>query len=280
MKVEIIEKKVETILRPTGINLAPYVVNPYQGCAFSCLFCYAQFSKAAQKEERKWGEYVKVKVNGLEILEKELNINTPDRVLIGSTTEPFQPVEKQYGITRGIIRVLNQRKIKYVIMSRSMLLEEFIEELDKKLCDSVYFTVDAMPESIKRKLQPYVVSSEASISLVNQLNAKGINAIAYFCPVMPFLYNSLRDLKCLNPGVKAEFEIVNFQMAGMKKLIGMIEQISPETAKNYRKMCRDQLFYENVMKDIKNDIRRISKERDDDVIIHTHVYAEYFKNIY
>ncbi len=280
MQIEIIEKQVETILRPTGINLAPYVINPYQGCALACVFCYAQFSKAAHKEIRPWGKYVKVKINALEILKKELKIKAPEKVLIGSTTEPFQPVEKQYGLTRGIIRMLNKQKIKYVIMSRSMLLEEYAGVLDKQLCDSIYFTVDTMPEIIKHDLEPYAVEAEQSIGLVNRLNVQGIKAVAYFCPIMPFLQKALNKLSQLNPGIKAEFEIVNFQMSGIREVIKAIGLVSTEIAEKYKKMCVDWAFYASVIKDIESDIKQISKTRFGDIKIHAHVYNEYFKNIY
>ncbi|MCG2711877.1 MAG: radical SAM protein [Candidatus Omnitrophica bacterium] len=276
MRIEIIEKNVDTILRPTGINLAPYVVNPYQGCAFACLFCYAQFSKAAQKETSEWGKYVKVKVNGLEILKKELQLKNPKKVLIGSTTEPFQPVEKKYGLTRGIIRILNQRKIKYVIMSRSLLLGEYIEELDRQLCAGIYFTVDVMPKLLKQKFEPYAVSAKKSIELVNKLINNNINTTAYFCPVMPFLHENLKEVNSLNIEVKAEFEIINFQMSGIRRIIQTIEQIYPEAAKKYKKMCLDKTFYNNVARDIKKDIKKIAGERFKDVKIHQHKYADYF----
>ncbi|MFH1094533.1 MAG: radical SAM protein [Candidatus Omnitrophota bacterium] len=278
--MKIIEQKISTILCPTGINLADYVINPYQGCQLGCLFCYAQFSKRAQKEPRKWGRYVKVKMNGLEILKKELQLRAPVKVLIGSTTEPFQPIERKYGLTRGIIRILNQKKIKYVIMSRSMILEEYMGELDPQLCESVYFTVDIMPELIKQKLQPQAVSSTESIGLINRLIDSNINVIAYFCPVMPFLYELIQNVYRLQTGAKAEFEIVNFQMAGMKKIIKTIGQIYPKAAKKYQTMCADKLFYDNVMQDIKSDIREITKGCFKNIKIHEHEYADYFKNIY
>ena len=176
--MKVIEQNITTILRPTGINLAPYVINPYQGCQMGCCFCYSQFSKAAKKEPMPWGSYVKVKLNAAEILERELRNIRPESVLLGSTTECFQPVERKYGLTRAIIRILNQRRIKYVIMSRSMLLGEYIDDLDRQLCSGVYFTVDVMPERIKQKFEPYAVSAEDSIGLVNRLTAGGINVIA------------------------------------------------------------------------------------------------------
>lgn len=280
MSIEIVERKVDTILRPTGINLAPYVVNPYQGCAFACFFCYARLSKAAQKETRRWGRYVKVKINGLEILEKELEIKNPQKVLIGSTTEPFQPVEKQYGLSRGIIRILNKRKIKYIIMSRSMILGDYIDELDSDLCEGIYFTVDVIPEAIKSRFEPYAVAPDESISLVNRLNDSGIKTVAYFCPLMPFFYAPLIALSKLNPGVKAEVEIVNFQMSGMSEIVETIKRVAPAKAEKIQKMCKDSLFYEQVMQEIKNEVRRISKDSRRDIKIHTHAYAEYFRNIY
>ena len=84
--MEIIEQNITTILRPTGINLAPYVINPYQGCQMGCCFCYAQFSKVAKKEVMPWGSYVKVKINAAQVLVKEIKDIRPDSVLIGATT--------------------------------------------------------------------------------------------------------------------------------------------------------------------------------------------------
>lgn len=278
--MEIIEQNITTILRPTGINLASYVINPYQGCQLGCLFCYAQFNKAAKKEPMPWGSYVKVKLNAAEILERELKDIKPESVLLGSTTECFQPVERKYSLTRTIIRILNQRRIKYVIMSRSLLLGEYIDDLDRQLCTGVYFTVDIMPERIKQKFEPYAVSSVDSIDLVNKLTAGGINVIAYFCPVMPFLYEQIQKIRQLKTGTRAEFEIVNFQMSGIRKIIQTIEQIYPEFAKEYKKMCSDKLFYEKVMRDIKNDIRPIAGRRFKEIKIHEHEYADYFKNVY
>ena len=278
--MEIIEQKITTILRPTGINLAPYVINPYQGCQMGCCFCYAQFSKAAKKEPMPWGSYVKVKLNAAEILKRELKEIRPESVLLGSTTECFQPVERKYSLTRAIIRILNQRRIKYVIMSRSLLLGEYLDNLDRQLCAGVYFTVDIMPELIKQKFEPYAVSSEDSIDLVNRLTAGGVNTIAYFCPVMPFLHKHSQKVSRLETSTRVEFEILNFQMSGIRKIIQTIEQVDPEVAKKYKKMCEDKAFYKKVIRDIKSNIKQIAGRRFKEIKIHEHEYADYFKNIY
>ncbi len=277
---KIIEKHVKTILRPTGINLAPYVVNPYQGCAMGCLFCYAQFSKVAQNEKYPWGNYVKVKINALKVLETELKMKNPDKVLLGSTTELFQDIEKQYRITRDIIRLLNQQKITYVIMSRALLIDEYIDELNKDLCEGIYFTVDTMPQEIRQQVQPQAVSMGEGIKMVNKLNDHGLKTTAYFCPIMPYFIEDLKNIDDLKQGTKAEFEILNFQMAGIKKIIKIISKNHPDIAEAYKRMCVDQAVYDEVITGVKNIIKKSVADASEQIIIHAHGYQDYFKNIY
>ncbi|MFA5362711.1 MAG: hypothetical protein WC335_05630 [Candidatus Omnitrophota bacterium] len=69
--------------------------------------------KAAQKDPRQWGEYVDVRVNAPELLEKELSRKFPKRVLLGSTTECFQPAEREYRLTYKILEILNRNRVCY-----------------------------------------------------------------------------------------------------------------------------------------------------------------------
>ena len=97
---------------------------------------------------------------------------------------------------------------------------------------------------------------------------------------MPFLHKHLQKVCRLNPGVRVEFEIVNFQMSGIKRIIQMIREVSSDVAEKYKKMCEDKAFYENVTESIENDIRKIAGGRFKDMKIHRHKYMDYFKNIY
>lgn len=98
-------------LAPTGISIAPYVINPYRGCEFGCIYCYSQMNKCFQKNKRRWGEFVDVKINCLEVLERELKNIRPERILLGSTTEVYQPIEEKHSLVKGIIELLNRNNI-------------------------------------------------------------------------------------------------------------------------------------------------------------------------
>ncbi|MBU0634215.1 MAG: radical SAM protein [Candidatus Omnitrophica bacterium] len=279
--VEIIEEKVSTILRPTGINLAPYVINPYQGCELGCVFCYAQFSKTAVKSGKKWGSYVKVKINAAQVLEEELEIKKPEKVLLGSTTECFQPAERKYRITENILRVLNRHRIKYVILSRSPLIASYLSLLKEGFCEAVYFTVDILPDRMKRKLEPKVPAYPRSLEAMNKLAESGINTIAYFCPVMPWFFDAaFEKIKKASGVEKAEFEIMNFKMANTGMIIKSIKKLYPQLFFRYERLLRDRDFYEQEISALKEDIAKTAKQYFVSVKIHSHHYAGYFGNLY
>ncbi|MCP4650495.1 MAG: radical SAM protein [PVC group bacterium] len=280
MQIDVSEQKITTILRPTGINLAPYVINPYQGCQLGCLFCYAQFSKVARREGKPWGSYVKVKVNALEVLERELDVVQPKKVLLGSTTECFQPVEKKHKLTEAILEVLNKREIPYVILTRSLLIGDYIPLLKKGKCEAVYFTIDTLPENIRQKFQPYACSVKQSIDILNKLIENKINVIAYFCPIMPWLFEC-EDVFTQVRGVdKAEFEIMNFKMAGMDKIISCIKDTYPEQVDNYMRLAKDSGFYEGTIGKLKECIDNAAKGCFKDIKIHNHGFEDFFQNVY
>jgi len=280
MKLNIIEQNVTTILRPTGINLAPFVINPYQGCEFGCLFCYAQFNKAALNSKKKWGSYVKVKVNAVEILEKEIDLIKPKKVLLGSTTECFQTIEKKYKITEAILRILNKRKINYIILTRSLLIGDYISLLDRTLCNAIYFTVDTLPLKLRQGFQVHIPEPGQSIEMINKLNAQNINTIAYFSPVMPYLFDA-RDLICnLDNVSQAEFEIMNFKMAASRQIIEGIKQLYPEYANAYERLIRDKGFFEKTINELEDEIKQKAAGYLKNVTVHSHGYEDYFNNVY
>ncbi|MFH2137391.1 MAG: radical SAM protein [Candidatus Omnitrophota bacterium] len=278
--MKIIEQKITTILRPTGINLAPYVINPYQGCQMGCLFCYAQFSKKALKEELPWGQYVKVKINALEVLERELDEKNPEKVLLGSTTECFQAAEKKYGVTEAVLKLLNQRKIKYIILTRSLLVCEYISLLGEGNCEAIYFTIDTLPGKIRECFEPYAVSVEDSVKTANLLAKNNIPVIAYFCPVMPELFEFPHAAEKM-PGVeKAEFEIMNFKMAGIPNIIKLIKQVYPEYVKVYERLGKDREFYGKTVIGLKTNIQKSAQKYFRDIKIHSHAFEDFFQNKY
>jgi len=103
-------------LSRTSINLADRVINPYMGCAFGCSYCYSYSSKASKKTGLKCGTRVDVRKNLPEILSQEISENENiSKILFGSTTEVYQPIEKKYRLMRKMLKIISKLKtgVKY-----------------------------------------------------------------------------------------------------------------------------------------------------------------------
>lgn len=94
MKIKTI--KCKSVLTESKLPEVGYCINPYIGCFHACVYCYARFMKRFTGHNEKWGEFIDVKINAPEVLEKEL-LRNPKRgiTLLGSVTDAYQPVEKK-----------------------------------------------------------------------------------------------------------------------------------------------------------------------------------------
>ncbi len=104
MNINIVEAK--SILLRSGIPDVTYCINPYTGCPHACIYCYASFMKRFTGHTEPWGEFIDIKINAAEILKKQIKRAKKDKVLLSSVTDPYNPYEEKYGITRQCLEVL------------------------------------------------------------------------------------------------------------------------------------------------------------------------------
>src|SRR5215831_5095054 len=101
----------KSILVRSKLPGTEYVINPYTGCAFGCLYCYASFTgRFVGQPKRAWGDYVFAKQNAVALFETELRklrgAGRAPSLLLSSVTDPYQGVERRYRLTRGILEAL------------------------------------------------------------------------------------------------------------------------------------------------------------------------------
>ena len=111
MKPEVNEINARTILSKSGIPGMDYCINPYVGCAHACKYCYATFMKRFTGHIEPWGSFVDVKINAAELLRRQLKRSKRGRVMLSSVTDPYQPVEEKYRLTRKCLEVLALYKL-------------------------------------------------------------------------------------------------------------------------------------------------------------------------
>ncbi|HNX91428.1 MAG TPA: radical SAM protein [Candidatus Omnitrophota bacterium] len=278
--MEIKEVEASRALNPTSIDLGEYVINPYKGCAYGCLYCYARFSKVAQKDERAWGEYVDVRVNLPELLKKEVAAKRPGRVLLGSTTECFQPAEKKYGITKKILRILNDNGVKFSILTRSPGALDCLDELKSGYCEKLYFTVNTYGGVLKSALEPRSPAFEDRRHAIQTLCENGVNVIPYVSPLLPGLTDIALAFEMFSGSGRIEFEGLNFNLGNIRSLIEAVSERFPERSVLYEKMLSDVEYYGSVWNSVSSEIRKNAVKHKKNHSIYIHERGGYFENKY
>ena len=169
-------------------------INPYQGCEHGCIYCYARPSHAylglspgLDFETKLFG-----KVNAAELLRKELSKPgyQGSTIALGANTDPYQPVEREHGITRSIVEVLSEFRHPLSIVTKSSLVERDIDLLAPMGQDGlvqVYVSVTTLDGDLARKLEPRAVAPQRRLETVRRLSDAGIPCGVLIAPVIPFL---------------------------------------------------------------------------------------------
>ena len=161
----------EILTRATGfMDAYDYTLNPYSGCFFGCTYCYAAFFSRDAEKRANWGYWVGVKENAVALLEKRKPGALDGKLIyMSSVTDPYQPVERELGLTRRLLEVMADRldKPKLVVQTRSpdvvrdCDLFRRIEENGGRVQVNMTATTD--DEDIRRTFEPFLpVQSGAS----------------------------------------------------------------------------------------------------------------------
>jgi len=176
-----------SILTPASGFMAGYdfTLNPYTGCTFGCAYCYAAAFVPDQEEQRRWGEWVKVKKAAVKILEKQAGKLEGKAVYMSSVTDPYQPVEKSTGITRAILGVLTSvPDLRLTVQTRGPLVTRDFDLMAKIAHLRVNITVTTDSEEDRKKFEPLCPSVDARLIAVRELAGKGLNLGVTLTPLI------------------------------------------------------------------------------------------------
>lgn len=169
-------------------------INPYQGCEHGCPYCYARPSHAYRNlspgidfETRLFA-----KVNAAELLRKELS--KPgyrcEVISLGANTDPYQPVEREWKITRGILQVCAEFSQPLGIVTKGALIERDIDILalmaEKRLVN-VFISCNNLDHDLARRLEPRCPAPRRRLEAMRRLSDAGIPVGVLAAPVIPFL---------------------------------------------------------------------------------------------
>jgi DNA repair photolyase len=193
MKVQEIECK--SALTKSGIPGCDYCVNPYRGCAHGCSYCYASFMQRFTGHTERWGAFVDVKTNVHLALRRQLKRAKRGSVFVSSVTDPYQPLEAKYQLTRKCLEALCDYQFPVTILTRSPLCARDIDLFRRFKEIEVGMSIGTDSEKIKQMFEPCSPPIARRIACLKELHSAGISTYAFIGPMLPLhpdrLLNSL-----------------------------------------------------------------------------------------
>ena len=167
-------------------------INPYRGCEHGCVFCYARPTHAylGMSPGIDFETRLTYKPQAAQLLRQELA--RPGyvcrHIMLGSNTDPYQPVEKQLGITRSLLEVLLEARHPVAITTRSTLVLRDLDLLAPMAAMglvSVIYSMTTFDADLKRKLEPRSAASEGRLRAISALRAAGVPVGVLAAPIIP-----------------------------------------------------------------------------------------------
>jgi DNA repair photolyase len=169
-----------------------WTLNPYRGCTHGCHYCFArryhtQFELGVGDE---FSSVILVKKNFVEVLRRELDRPSwkRDYVAFGTATDPYQPIEGHYKLTRGSLEALANARTPVGLITKGPMAvrdKDVLAELSKRARCIVYFSVPTVDEDAWRTLEPGTAHPLQRLRAVRELNDAGVHAGVLMAPIVP-----------------------------------------------------------------------------------------------
>jgi DNA repair photolyase len=187
--------------RVRGMPFA-WSLNPYMGCAHQCTFCYVRaFEKRADRpSDQRYGRSIRVKVNVAEVLRRELARPSwrHEGVAIGAATDPYQPAEGRYRLTRGCLEALGEARNPFSLITRGPMIVRDVDVLVEaagRADVSVMFSVPTLDPEVWRTTEPGTAPPRQRLRALRKLVEAGVKAGVGMAPILPGLSDRPEQLE-------------------------------------------------------------------------------------
>jgi DNA repair photolyase len=232
-----------------------WAINPYRGCEFACKYCYARYTHEFMelRDGIEFEQKIFVKQRAAELLRHELKkVKRGEEIAIGTATDPYQPAERRFEVTRAILEELGRHSgLDIGIVTKSNLVTRDAEILRLVAENNRVFvnlTVTTLDTELARKLEPRAPRPDLRLAAVWQLNLAGVDAGVICAPVLPEITDRPRDLEALvqaasEAGAKYVFANPLFlKPCSAAVFLPFLEEHFPALIDSYKKRFESRAF--------------------------------------
>ena len=167
-------------------------LNPYMGCVHRCTFCYVRHfeQRADRPSDDRYGTSIRVKINVADVLRKELARPSwkREQVAIGAATDPYQPAEGRYRLTRACLRELAAASTPLRIITRGPMIVrdlDVLQEASRRADVAVTFSIPTLDEDVWRRTEPSTAHPRQRLRALKTLVDGGVRATVGMAPILP-----------------------------------------------------------------------------------------------
>jgi DNA repair photolyase len=232
-----------------------WTINPYRGCEFGCKYCYARYTHEFMelREPHQFETLIFAKHFHAPAFRHELAAIPRDQAIaIGTGTDPYQPAERRYRLTRRILEILAEDRGRQLsITTKSDLVARDADLLARiSRCNylSVNHTVTTTDTELARALEPKAPRPDLRLAAVRTLTGQGILAGVFACPVLPGINDTVDSLRSVAKAAAASgaryfhAHAVYLPPAAHRVFLPFVREKFPQLAARYEEMFRNDMY--------------------------------------
>ncbi len=251
-------------------------LNPYMGCVHQCTFCYVRhFERRAERpSDDRYGTSIRVKTNVVEVLRKELARASweHESVAIGAATDPYQPAEGRYRLTRGCIAALGEAANPFSIITRGPMIVRDLDvlvEAAKRAKVSVTFSIPTLDEEVWRKTEPGTAHPRQRLRALSRLVEAGVRAGVGMAPILPGISDRPEQLAevvkaARDAGATGVWTNLLFLRPGTREhFLAHLERGWPELLGRYEELYRGRAYLgSDEAKPLRRQVAALARDYD------------------
>src|SRR5215469_18505330 len=232
-----------------------WTINPYRGCEFGCRYCYARYTHEfmEMRDGMEFEQKIYVKQHAADLLRQELRRVKPhESIALGTATDPYQPAERRYEVTRGILEEFARHHgFELGIVTKSNLVVrdlELLKQVAQSNRLSVHVTITTLDVNLARILEPRAPRPDLRLEAARTLAQAGLRVGISCSPIVPGITDSPADLESLIHAVSdagAHYVFANplfLKPCSSAVFLPFLKENFPHLEESYRQRYQDRAF--------------------------------------
>jgi DNA repair photolyase len=274
MLVEYREEPCRSALnRVKGMPFA-WSLNPYMGCAHRCTFCYVRAfeARADRPGDERYGRSIRVKVNVAEVLRRELARKSwrHETVAIGAATDPYQPCEGRYRLTRACLEELVAAANPFGLITRGPMVLRDVDVLlegSRRAEVKVNVSIPTLDERVWRTTEPATARPERRMDVVGRLASAGLDVSVAMAPILPGLSDAPEQLEAVVRAARAAgargiwANVVYLRPGTREHFLEALERDWPEQLPRYQHLYAERAYLpSSETEPVREHVRALARE--------------------